>query len=71
MLSIIGYTLTVKRGARAGLVKNYGPGKRAAARNFADQLDLEYGAICAHVAPVWDDSSVPKGWAFAETSTEA
>lgn len=47
------YVLTVHRGARAGLTRTYGYAQRTAARRFADKLDLEYGAICASVRPVF------------------
>lgn len=57
MRAITGYRLTVQRGARAGLVKQYGIGKRQAARSFANRLDLEYGAICASVQPIWADET--------------
>lgn len=53
MLQISGYELTVKRGARAGLVRHYLPEQRVAARRFADKLDREYGAICASVRPIF------------------
>lgn len=53
MRIITGYTLTVKRGARAGLVRHYAEHKRVAARRFADKLDLEYGAICCTVSPIF------------------
>ncbi len=67
MQSITGYTLKVTRGARAGLVKHYGPASasRRLARRFADKLDLEYGAICCSLSPVFE---APKGWDVAETA---
>jgi hypothetical protein len=68
MSEITGYTLTVYRGARAGLVRTYQPSQRNAARRFADRLDNEYGAICASVRPVFCQS--PRGWDVAETSVE-
>lgn len=52
MLQITGYRLTVTRGARAGLVRDYTVTQRTAARRFADRLDQEYGAICASVRPL-------------------
>lgn len=55
MLQITGYRLTVHRGARAGLVREYTPAQRTRARRFADRLDLEYGAICASVAPIMSE----------------
>ncbi len=53
MLQITGYELKVNRGARAGLTRTYKPAQRTAARRFADRLDLEYGAICASVRPIF------------------
>jgi hypothetical protein len=53
MSKIIGYRLTVSRGARTGLVREYGQAQRNAARRFADRLDQEYGAICASVSPIF------------------
>lgn len=53
MRSIIGYTVTVHRGARAGTVKHYKPGQRTMARRFADRMDNDYGAICASCQPVF------------------
>lgn len=55
-MMIIGYKLTVNRGARAGLVREYGPENRKAARRFADKLDNEYGAICASVRPIYAET---------------
>lgn len=54
---VTGYRLTVKRGARAGLVREYAAGKRIAARRFADRLDNEYGAICASVQPIYQQAA--------------
>ncbi len=46
-----GYVLRVWRGAKAGATRVY---KSAApARRAADRLDLEYGAVCCTVSPVW------------------
>lgn len=55
MSQITGYRLTVHRGARAGMVRTYAPAQRTRARRFADRLDLEYGAICCGLSPVFDD----------------
>lgn len=49
--TITSYTLTVRRGPRAGLVRHYAPAQGTKARRFADRLDLKYGAICASVCP--------------------
>lgn len=54
MLHIVGYELVVTRGARAGLKRQYRKAQRIAARRFADKLDLEYGAICASVRPIFE-----------------
>jgi hypothetical protein len=59
MQAIIAYELTVQRGARAGLVRRYEPAQRVRARRFADKLDLEYGAICASVRPVFSEMQTP------------
>lgn len=63
MQSIQGYRLTVKRGARAGLVREYLPTAvdgldraRRDAHRFADKLDNDYGAICASVQPLFADA---------------
>jgi hypothetical protein len=64
MRTITGYQLTVHRGARAGMVRTYGPDKGTQARRFADRLDNEYGAICASVRPVFA-AAVP----FVDVST--
>lgn len=56
MRAITGYRLTVHRGARAGMVREYQPEQRTRARRFADRLDLEYGAICCGVAPIFGES---------------
>lgn len=53
MPHIIGYVLTVNRGARAGLTRHYDAGQGTRARRFADRLDNEYGAICASVRPIF------------------
>ena len=62
-MSPIAYRLTVSRGARAGFVRTYeiSPTRTAqkaqrSARAFADHIDLEYGAICAHVATVYPEA---------------
>lgn len=66
MRDIIGYTLTVKRGARAGMTREYLPTNaggldmaRRSAHRFADKLDNEYGAICASVQPIWAFATTP------------
>jgi hypothetical protein len=53
MQDIISYQLIVHRGARAGLSRQYAPNQRTRARRFADRLDMEYGAICCSVRPVF------------------
>ncbi len=50
---ITGYKLTVSRGARAGLERTYAAADRKCARRFADRLDMEYGAICARLSPIF------------------
>lgn len=67
MLSIVGYTLIVRRGARAGLTKEYKAGQGAIARRFADKLDREYGAMCASVHPVFEGSAVAAKMGFTCT----
>lgn len=59
MRDIIGYRLTVRRGARAGMTRDYAANKGAAARRFADKLDREYGAICANVQPLFSYACTP------------
>lgn len=59
MRDIIGYRLTVNRGARAGLVREYEPAQRTRARRFADRLDNDYGAICASVQPIFGFATTP------------
>ena len=53
--SVTGYRLTVQRGARAGLRREYGPSARKAAQRLADQINREYGAHCADVSPIFND----------------
>lgn len=55
---LLGYELVVSRGARAGLRKKYGSDQAPAARRFANKLDLEYGAICATVSPIYSNDEV-------------
>lgn len=52
MLQVTAYRLTVQRGARAGMVRDYPATSRTKAQRFADKLDQEYGAICASVRPI-------------------
>lgn len=41
------YTVTVLKGKRAGKVRNFS--SLIKAHNWADKIDLEYGAICTIV----------------------
>lgn len=59
MTQITGYRLTVHRGARAGLVRDYLPANRTRARRYADRLDLEYGAICCGLSPIFGPKVAP------------
>ncbi len=47
------YELHVRAGRLAGTVRRYEWAQRTRARRFADKLDLEYGAICCTVRPVF------------------
>lgn len=67
MREIVGYSLIVHRGARAGLTKEYKAGQGTRARRFADKLDMEYGAICASVHPVFAGSSHAEKLGFRST----
>lgn len=51
--SISHYELHVSRGRLAGTVRRYEYANRTRARRFADRLDMEYGAICCSVRPVF------------------
>lgn len=71
MRNIVGYSLIVSRGPRAGLTRTYKPAQRVRARRFADRLDMEYGAICASVHPIFEGSEVARSFTCSPASIVA